>query len=222
MPAQRVVMVTRRLSPRQAQGVLESGKFTCGLGLCALFKPTLTSVRCEAFPLFNPTTTFHRHLELFAACEYRPTICHPLVQAWLNEQGSTSARSATSSSSPPSTSSSADAIPPVPVDTCFPTFSSPITQVQSTSTPSRNLNLKSNFDNFHAHSEGIGLLASQLSIPASSAAVRSTSPSIIAPSMTVGGLSPPRSSTSSPPGYSRSRSPNRISLDCHRRGPISV
>ena len=213
-------MVTRRLSPRQAQGVLESGKFTCGLGLCALFKPTLTSVRCEAFPLFNPTTTFHRHLELFAACECRPTICHPLVQAWLNEQGSTSARSAT-----PSTSSSADAIPPVPVDTCFPTFSSPITQMQSTSTPSRNLNLKSNFDSFHAHSEGMpcgGLLASQLSIPASSAAVRSTSPSIVAPSMTVGGLSPPQSSTSSPPGYSRSRSPNRVSLDCHRRGPISV
>jgi len=228
MPAQRVVMVTRRLSPRQAQGVLESGKFTCALRLCAPFSPTLTPVRCKAFPLFNPTATFHRHLELFAACEYRPTTYHPLVQAWLTEQGSISASSAILTSSSPSASSSADAKLPIPVDICFPRFSSPITQVPSTSMPSiapQNMNLKSGF---HAHSEGMpcecgGLLTSQLSISAPPAAVRSTPSSIVAPPMTVGGLSPPRSSSSSPPGYSRGRSPNRVPLDCHnRRGPISV
>ncbi|KAI6042215.1 hypothetical protein EDC04DRAFT_2564521 [Pisolithus marmoratus] len=57
------LMTTRKLTPRQAHGVLES-----------------------ALPLYNPTSTFYRHLDLFAACEYAPTQDHSLVRAWLAEQ----------------------------------------------------------------------------------------------------------------------------------------
>ena len=39
-----------------------------------------------ALPLYNPTTIFYRHLELFAACNCRPTVDHPIVHAWLAEQ----------------------------------------------------------------------------------------------------------------------------------------
>ncbi|KAL4063479.1 hypothetical protein V8B97DRAFT_2026422 [Scleroderma yunnanense] len=208
------LMVTQKLSPRQAQGILES-----------------------ALPLYNPTATFHRHLELFAACEYKPSSSHPLVQAWLTEQASVCASSATCSSSPLSTfqrqpSSSADVEPPVPIDICSPTFSQPIAPVPSTTSmpsgASQRSNLKSNFQTFHAHSEGIttcgGLLTSQSSMSASMATICSTSPSIVAPPITVGGLSPPRSS--SPPGYSHStHSPNSTGaprLDYRRRGTISV
>lgn len=53
-------MLTRRVSPRQALGLLES-----------------------ALPLYNPTDTFYRHLDLFAACNYVPTPNNPLVQAWI-------------------------------------------------------------------------------------------------------------------------------------------
>ncbi|KAI6101715.1 hypothetical protein EV401DRAFT_788051 [Pisolithus croceorrhizus] len=62
------LMTIRKLTPRQAHGVLES-----------------------ALPLYNPTSTFYCHLDLFAACEYAPTQDHPLVRAWLAErqQGST-------------------------------------------------------------------------------------------------------------------------------------
>ncbi|KAH7887238.1 protein-tyrosine phosphatase-like protein [Phlebopus sp. FC_14] len=59
------LMFARRVSPRQAYGILEA-----------------------ALPLYNPTSNFYRHLELFAACNYFPTIDHPVVQAWRAEQGS--------------------------------------------------------------------------------------------------------------------------------------
>jgi dual specificity phosphatase 12 len=39
-----------------------------------------------ALPLYNPTAVFYRHLELFAACNCRPTVDHPIVHAWLAEQ----------------------------------------------------------------------------------------------------------------------------------------
>jgi dual specificity phosphatase 12 len=39
-----------------------------------------------ALPLFNPTRTFLRHLELFEACNYAPTASHPLVQTWCTEE----------------------------------------------------------------------------------------------------------------------------------------
>ena len=39
-----------------------------------------------ALPLYNPTTIFYRHLELFAACNCRPTVDHPIVHAWQAEQ----------------------------------------------------------------------------------------------------------------------------------------
>ena len=39
-----------------------------------------------ALPLYNPTTIFYRHLELFAACNCRPTVDHPTIHAWLAEQ----------------------------------------------------------------------------------------------------------------------------------------
>ncbi|GLB34384.1 putative dual specificity phosphatase, catalytic domain [Lyophyllum shimeji] len=37
----------------------------------------------DALPLFNPTKSFSRHLELFEACKYRPTSDHPLVKEWV-------------------------------------------------------------------------------------------------------------------------------------------
>ncbi|KAI5983142.1 hypothetical protein EDD15DRAFT_1921630 [Pisolithus albus] len=71
------LMTTRKLTPRQAHGVLES-----------------------ALPLYNPTSTFYCHLDLFAACEYAPTKDHPLVRAWLagRQQGSVAKGSNTGSS----------------------------------------------------------------------------------------------------------------------------
>lgn len=71
------LMTTRKLTPRQAHGVLKS-----------------------ALPLYNPTSTFYCHLDLFAACEYAPTKDHPLVRAWLAErqQGSVAKGSNTGSS----------------------------------------------------------------------------------------------------------------------------
>ncbi|KAK7015901.1 hypothetical protein VNI00_019009 [Paramarasmius palmivorus] len=36
----------------------------------------------DALPLFNRTTNFTRHLELFGACGYAPTADHPLVMEW--------------------------------------------------------------------------------------------------------------------------------------------
>ncbi|KAG8219090.1 protein-tyrosine phosphatase-like protein [Butyriboletus roseoflavus] len=39
-----------------------------------------------ALPLYNATSVFYRHLELFAACNCRPTVDHPIVLAWLAEQ----------------------------------------------------------------------------------------------------------------------------------------
>ena len=69
----RAVMFTWRLFPQQAQRELESGELTCKQ-LCFT---DLTLFYSEAF---NPTAPFRWHLELSAACEYRPTICHPLVR----------------------------------------------------------------------------------------------------------------------------------------------
>lgn len=37
----------------------------------------------DALPLFNPTKSFSRHLELFEACRYHPTPDHPLVKDWV-------------------------------------------------------------------------------------------------------------------------------------------
>ncbi|KAF8076945.1 protein-tyrosine phosphatase-like protein [Lyophyllum atratum] len=37
----------------------------------------------DALPLFNPTISFSRHLELFAACQYHPTSENPLVKEWV-------------------------------------------------------------------------------------------------------------------------------------------
>ncbi|KAI5987750.1 hypothetical protein F5J12DRAFT_553926 [Pisolithus orientalis] len=72
------LMTTRKLTPRQAHGVLES-----------------------ALPLYNPTSTFYRHLDLFAACEYAPTQNHPLVRAWIadRQQGSSTSGSKTGGNS---------------------------------------------------------------------------------------------------------------------------
>ncbi|KAF8998778.1 hypothetical protein BDQ17DRAFT_1361597 [Cyathus striatus] len=41
----------------------------------------------QALPLFNPTSTFHRTLELFQLTSHNPTPTHPLVRAWLAEEG---------------------------------------------------------------------------------------------------------------------------------------
>ncbi|KAI9569244.1 hypothetical protein HD554DRAFT_2092169 [Boletus coccyginus] len=57
------LMVSRNISPRQASATLEA-----------------------ALPLYNPTTVFYHHLELFAACNCCPTVDHPTVHAWLAEQ----------------------------------------------------------------------------------------------------------------------------------------
>lgn len=54
-------MFSRHVSPRQALVLLES-----------------------ELPLYNPTDTFYRHLDLFAACNYVPTPNNPLVQAWIS------------------------------------------------------------------------------------------------------------------------------------------
>ncbi|EGN92576.1 hypothetical protein SERLA73DRAFT_147008 [Serpula lacrymans var. lacrymans S7.3] len=77
------LMSTRKIPPRQAFRVLES-----------------------VLPLFIPTSNFYRHLELFAACNYNPTLNHPLVQAWIVEltfghvsPGTTNAKATSSSSS---------------------------------------------------------------------------------------------------------------------------
>jgi len=58
------LMSSRRISPSQATSVLEN-----------------------ALPLFNRTRNFSKHLELFAACSYRPTSDHPAVKAYLKETG---------------------------------------------------------------------------------------------------------------------------------------
>jgi dual specificity phosphatase 12 len=57
------LMASRNISPRRATSILEA-----------------------ALPLYNPTAVFYRHLELFAACNCRPTVDHPIVHAWLAEQ----------------------------------------------------------------------------------------------------------------------------------------
>ncbi|KAF8998776.1 hypothetical protein BDQ17DRAFT_1361590, partial [Cyathus striatus] len=41
----------------------------------------------HALPLFNPTSNFHRTLELFQLTSHNPTPTHPLVRAWLAEEG---------------------------------------------------------------------------------------------------------------------------------------
>ncbi|KAL0577895.1 hypothetical protein V5O48_004090 [Marasmius crinis-equi] len=40
----------------------------------------------DALPLFNRTSNFTRHLELFDACGYAPTSNHPLVQEWTGKR----------------------------------------------------------------------------------------------------------------------------------------
>jgi dual specificity phosphatase 12 len=49
----------------------------------ALFYYTCSYMHTPALPLYNPTDTFYRHLDLFAACNYAPTPNNPLVQAWI-------------------------------------------------------------------------------------------------------------------------------------------
>ncbi|KAI0053766.1 phosphatases II [Auriscalpium vulgare] len=44
----------------------------------------------DALPLFNLTENFAKHLEIFAACNGSPTLEHPLVQAWLSQDGASS------------------------------------------------------------------------------------------------------------------------------------
>ncbi|THH10128.1 hypothetical protein EW145_g1543 [Phellinidium pouzarii] len=51
----------------------------------------------EALPLFNPTKSFLKQLELFHACEYNPTPEHPLVRAWLTCSSESAAAPALSS-----------------------------------------------------------------------------------------------------------------------------
>ncbi|KIJ69673.1 hypothetical protein HYDPIDRAFT_104261 [Hydnomerulius pinastri MD-312] len=57
------LMTSRQISARQAYGILEA-----------------------ALPLYNPTSNFYCHLEVFTECGYTPTLEHPVVQAWLAEQ----------------------------------------------------------------------------------------------------------------------------------------
>ncbi|KAF8555573.1 phosphatases II [Imleria badia] len=57
------LMTSRNISPRQASAILEG-----------------------ALPLYNPTTIFYRHLEVFAACNCCPAVDHPTVHAWLAER----------------------------------------------------------------------------------------------------------------------------------------
>ncbi|KAJ8093301.1 hypothetical protein PM082_020787 [Marasmius tenuissimus] len=42
----------------------------------------------DALPLFNRTSNFTRHLELFDACGYAPSSTHPLVQEWTGKRSS--------------------------------------------------------------------------------------------------------------------------------------
>lgn len=74
------VMVSRNISPRQAYVILEAGTSEALL--------TTPSFQCfhAALPLYNPTSVFYRHLELFSACNCRPTVDHPIILAWLAEQ----------------------------------------------------------------------------------------------------------------------------------------
>ncbi|KNZ72586.1 Tyrosine-protein phosphatase yvh1 [Termitomyces sp. J132] len=46
-------------------------------------KEALTKLH-QALPLFNPTKSFFRHLELFKDCHYSPTLQNPLVLEWVN------------------------------------------------------------------------------------------------------------------------------------------
>ena len=73
-------MVSRNISPRQAYAILEAGMSDALLTI--LFLNTAPS----ALPLYNPTPVFYRHLELFAACNYHPTVDHAVVNAWVAEQ----------------------------------------------------------------------------------------------------------------------------------------
>lgn len=40
----------------------------------------------DALPLFNRTSNFTRHLELFEVCDYNPTADHPLVLEWKGQR----------------------------------------------------------------------------------------------------------------------------------------
>ncbi|KAG6808198.1 hypothetical protein H0H93_000452, partial [Arthromyces matolae] len=42
----------------------------------------------DALPLFNPTKSFSRHLELFEECRYSPTLENPVVWEWVNAETS--------------------------------------------------------------------------------------------------------------------------------------
>jgi len=44
----------------------------------------VSSILEDALPLFEPTPNFIRHLELFDACAYAPTMEHPAVKQWVS------------------------------------------------------------------------------------------------------------------------------------------
>jgi len=46
--------------------------------------PKVSSILEDSLPLFEPTPNFTRHLELFDACAYAPTIEHPAVRQWVS------------------------------------------------------------------------------------------------------------------------------------------
>jgi len=47
----------------------------------------VSSILKDSLLLFEPTLNFTRHLELFDACAYAPTIDHPAVKQWMSSSG---------------------------------------------------------------------------------------------------------------------------------------
>ncbi|KAF8629543.1 hypothetical protein AX15_003394 [Amanita polypyramis BW_CC] len=102
------LMEMKNMSPKEASGVLE-----------------------DALPLFNFTRNFSRHLELFAACGYKPTREHYLVQNWNVSQD------VYESYAPPISTVLSQDIYTCPSSCCSSTVSSPSPSTPSSSVSSR-------------------------------------------------------------------------------------
>lgn len=81
------VMSSKNVSAAKVSSILEDGKIPLFLFYSFI---SVDHLQRLALPLFQPTSNFTHHLELFDACGYTPTIDHPAVQSWLTSLGPSS------------------------------------------------------------------------------------------------------------------------------------
>lgn len=75
-------MYSRNICADKAYAMMEDG--SGGFCPCAAYFFVLTSL--TELPLFNPTRSFSRYLELFELCGHNPTITHPVVVDWASSE----------------------------------------------------------------------------------------------------------------------------------------